>query len=251
VVPCADWADFKIRWRGVLSESVNSDRLYNKFVFRGQSCSSWELTSSFDRKYNTLRGKERSDRYAIVLATFAKNLLAFAERDAAVLLGRSPSVADDSSELEALAQHHGLPTRLIDWSMSVYVAAFFAFSQVQKCRTGLVSVWALSTRFVEEEADKAHLELHKDFYPRNSRQLWQLGAFLRNKTQISDLSKIFESPQDFVRSAALRGPPALFRFDIPAAGEAAALDDLEMMRINSMSLFPGIEGVVRWLDREF
>lgn len=247
---CNDWHDFKARWRGNLSAAVGSDRLYGRFIFRGQSCSSWKLISSFDRKYANLRGRERAERYDALLLSFAKNLAAFADRDAGVLLGRKlPDLDGDMSEIEVLAQHHGLPTRLLDWSLSIYVAAFFAFSRIDQCTTDLVSIWALNSRFIEDEIDQDHLQIHDDFYAKNSRQLWQLGVFVRNKTQIFDLEDIFAKPDDFVTNAALKGAPALFRFDIPKSEFETAVDDLEMMRINSISLFPGIEGVVRWLDK--
>lgn len=249
VVSCADWYDFKSRWRTTLTQNIRSERLYSKFVFRGQSCSSWPLTSSFDRKFPNLKGKEKSDHYDHLLRLFAKNLVAFADGDASVLLGNDIDAIDEGSpEVEVLAQHHGLPTRLLDWSLSIYVAAFFAFSQTASCTTGMVSVWALNTQFVTENMDENHLKLHEDFYPKNNRQLWQLGVFVRNKTQIQDISKIFERPDDFIGASALKGAPVLFRFDIPASVREVALDELEMMRINSVSLFPGIEGVVRWLN---
>ena len=249
VVTCSDWHDFKNRWRLTLSQNISSQKLYNRFVFRGQSCSSWPLISSFDRKFANLRGRERNNKYEALLRSFSKNLAAFADRDANILLGRDAAILDEhSAEVEVLAQHHGLPTRLLDWSLSIYVAAFFAFSQLDANSTGQVSIWALNARFVNDHISEDHLELLDDFYPKNDRQLWQLGVFLLNRTQINDVVKIFQQPDDFVSSSALPGPPVLFRFDLPVTAVDVALDDLEMMRINSVSLFPGIEGVVRWLN---
>jgi len=57
--------------------------------------------------------------------------------------------SDQYFEIIALAQHHGLPTRLLDWSRSSYVAAYFAAIQALR-RTGnsRLAVWVLNTEHI-------------------------------------------------------------------------------------------------------
>ena len=56
-------------------------------------------------------------------------------------------------------QHHGAPTRLLDWSVSPFVAAYFA------CRSGDGdgAVWAVHKGLVENAMKKEHGDIYKDF----------------------------------------------------------------------------------------
>lgn len=52
---------------------------------------------------------------------------------------------DDLLPLLALAQHYGVPTRLLDWSDKPLIAAYFAAKKASK---GFLSVWALNLDWI-------------------------------------------------------------------------------------------------------
>ncbi|WP_201592595.1 FRG domain-containing protein [Psychrobacter fozii] len=89
--------------------------LDGNYVFRGQKHYQWQLEPTLDR---LVKGAVKADLAAKHLSNFR-----FSTR------GRlnDKSILDKDSELWALGQHHGLATPLLDWSLSPYVALFFAF----------------------------------------------------------------------------------------------------------------------------
>ncbi|MGD8119543.1 FRG domain-containing protein [Vibrio sp. TRT 2004] len=85
------------------------------FVFRGQKHYKWQLEPTLDR---LVQGAVTED-----IAT--KQLRNFKLSTRGRL--QDKSVLNSDTELWALGQHHGLATPLLDWSLSPYVALFFAF----------------------------------------------------------------------------------------------------------------------------
>jgi hypothetical protein len=83
-------------------------------VYRGEDDASYELRSRIGR-YQVLNANNDQDTEKAALEEFRKRSVPFLE-----------TLPKNNWEWLALAQHHGLPTRLLDWTQNPLVAAYFA-----------------------------------------------------------------------------------------------------------------------------
>lgn len=100
------------------------------WLFRGQEDASWPMTSTLTRELERRRipMQRWSDSELRAIRIF--------QRKAHLLLQRTPA---DLFEWVALMQHHGAPTRLLDFTWSPHVAAFFALDRAR----GPAAIWCL------------------------------------------------------------------------------------------------------------
>lgn len=212
--------------------------------FRGQGDVMWPLESSFDRSVKDRLDSERRSRVLQHLETGLAERLGLLDD-----WGESYRFDDmDPSQLMAIAQHHGCLTRLLDWTLSPYIAAFFAFSDLtfllddegddgqSRC-----AVWAIDTN-ASCWAHQPGVSLLSLQHVGNRRLQRQQGVFTLNTSEFASLETFCSHYYTTWPAQA----DALVRISLPRHIARTAVKDLELMGISSESMFPGVEGASRY-----
>src|SRR5437867_2158715 len=139
--------------------SMISDSPYQNWAFRGQRDASAPLFSVLSRYFMAFRVDPRAwpEQEQRILRIFKRKAIHF--------LDNVPDREDDFEWL-ALMQDHGAPTRLLDFTWSPYVAAFFALYKT----TDEGGIWACNPLEIEK---KKEVELEK---PGSFRKYFLSGA---------------------------------------------------------------------------
>jgi len=109
-------------------------------IFRGHTCASWKLATSLERTSERLYGSLEKAAHIekIVLREFRGRLHHYSQ---------NVPRREESLRWLSLLQHHGAPTRLLDWTYSIYVAAYFAAEQ----GSGEFAVWVVNKDWLKDE----------------------------------------------------------------------------------------------------
>lgn len=201
-----------------------------KYIFRGQADSEWDLVTSFDRVYSHVSNSNKKLIEEELINLFCVNC----DRH---IQSNHKFTQMDLMEKKSMAQHYGVPTRLLDWSYSPFIAAYFAFSTVNYNRLPkYVAIWAL-LKDHDIWKDKG-VEIKEQIALDNEHQKKQLGCFTILNNQTKSINKYVESCKN--NDEDVKG--ALTKIIIPACEFKPALNELEAMNINASTIYGGYEG---------
>ena len=227
VVRYGGWVEFA---RDLFTE-LFGDGIFRqgRYLFRGSANADWGLSSYFDRRFATVPLEQRMMLWDRLVSEWRRGC-----ED----VGVAPSITDEDRKLWALGQHHGLPTRLLDWSVSPYVAAFFAFADHLTSPPGRqhhVAVWVLHLDN-PVWARQGGVEVVAAPALENVRLRNQGGRFTLCRASIGTLEEYVERFAEDV---------ALTKCVLPAAEAGRALSDLDAMGITSAELFADLSGTAK------
>jgi len=215
------WQEFKVE---LMNELYHDSFTKGKYIFRGQSNSEWELKSSFDRLFYDVE--------------IAKKILDEFKVDCEKFDFTNSSILEDSMSVMALGQHFGLPTRLLDWTYSPYIAAFFAFSDINlySYNCDHVAIWCLDIQdniFNQELG----LEIVNIKQVGNHRLRNQDGLFTYLKSADKELEQFIK------KLSIVREKPILRKILIHKSEMKTAINDLDAMGISNLRIYPDLGGV--------
>jgi hypothetical protein len=231
-------------------------RFRSDFAFRGLEAPEEELNTGLARL-----GEQGPALESHLLRNFRK----YALRDAVPY--------DSLWNWLALAEHFGLPTRLLDWTFSPLVALHFATECVERFGQDAV-VWCVN--FVEvKRFMPAPLRELLDAEGANVFTAEMLGRAADNLKDFEKLDRtpfvtFFEPPSldqrivnQFALFSFMSSPTAKLldwvrshsdvgrRIIVPAALKWEVRDKLDQANVTERVLYPGLDGLSRWLRRQY
>ena len=192
------------------------------YWFRGQADAKWKLLPKAGRPE--------------FLLPESRDLGRFNDwRNQAIAYGDLPSSA--IAQL-AFAQHHGLATRLLDWTMNPLVACFFACCELQS-EDGAVHILDSPENLVLDEMPingLAEVVGTFGYIPQaiSPRVLNQRALFTVHCDAATEIA---------VRESRLGGEPNLSKLIIPSAMKPEVIKLLDDYGINRVTLFPDLDGL--------
>jgi FRG domain len=230
-------------WEGYL-QLVDSD-LYRNWAFRCQVDATWQLWPTIARE---LKNRRVNPRY---WTEQEHRIIWIFQRKALHYLENIPDIADTFRWL-ALMQHHGAPTRLLDFTWSPYVAAFFAL----EANTTDAAVWAINTPKLGSNCFGPNA-FHDDWVPEPQLALQHFGfksvddvaigePFFKNQRLVAQ-SGTFACPYDITRPVDEilgRSRNTIAKFVLQGHKlRKQALDELYRMNVTHATLFSDLDGL--------
>lgn len=224
---------------------------YSHWAFRGERDERWPLYSSLSRYLRAFGVHPRAwpEQESRILRVFKRKAHQFLE---------TPPDPDDDFQWLALMQHHGAPTRLIDFTWSPYVAAFFALERT--VADGVV--WAMNKSRIDNPRSRQPVRMDprvsgnflRYFVPGNRRLIWMGEPHTMNRRLIAQsgtfaVPGVLDLPVEEIL-ADHDQHNILAKIVLTNEVREVAMRELYRMNITYATLFPDLDGLAKSLAYE-
>ena len=193
------------------------------FYFRGQASVEWEIKPKAGREpFNKVKDKT-------IFEAWKRQAYQFIEKN-----------FDNDWDWLALAQHNGLPTRLLDWTRNPLIAAFFASNELIG-EDGVIYVVEFNQYIDTIKNNPFEFEGIRVFHPKivANRLHSQQGLFSFHSEPSAELTE----KSDNVKT--------LDKIIIKTEFKRNLLSKLNYYGVNALKLFPDLEGLSRYTEWTF
>ncbi|QKJ66239.1 FRG domain-containing protein [Deefgea piscis] len=247
----------------------SSEQILNEFnrchgwIFRGHNDHKFKMVSSLERFIDS-RDQESYAKFApdieeYLLHEFKSRAHHYISRD---------SLPITKLGWLSLMQHHGCPTRMLDFTYSPYIALFFAQDGFKEKQDKEMAVWAIDNSYLEKEcfnyltrcnvinvnyksysttkddifSNSVDKNNHEIIFPTQPLQINlrlenQMGLFLMSGSNKLNLDSIFMKVTHSETPAK--------KFIIPECMHNDVLKMLISMGINYRKIYPGLDGMAK------
>jgi hypothetical protein len=223
------------------------------WAFRGEASAQWPLVSSLTRRLQTYCNDDPT-----LWPLREQRALRVFRRKAHIYLADRGAL-DDDLRCMALMQHHGAPTRLLDFTKSPYVAAFFALenavTDAAVYALNTPALWSAAPRFdptlTRERIDPRVPGNFERHFLDNRRPLLWFGEPLEMDRRLVAQSGLFvvpgllDQPLERILESYPQPEPTIVKYVLPLELRAEAMQSLYRMNVTQATLFPDLDGLAR------